>query len=128
MTAFFFLIPYFWFGNYWSLVQKCQRSSTRLLFYFWEKTRVAWLSSKANTNVSLNTCFQFLNNIIRISTHFFTYTYFKKIQTTLLEQYYQMDPIVIILRCGPLMPLYLPIELLFGCCQLAIAIGFVSAF
>ena len=24
----------------------------------------------------LNTCFQFLNNIIRIFTHFFTYTYF----------------------------------------------------
>ena len=32
---------------------------------------------------------RYLNNITRISIHFFTYTYFKKIQTTLLEQYYQ---------------------------------------
>ena len=37
----------------------------------------------------LNNSFQFLNNITRISTHFFTHTYFQKIQTTLLEQYYQ---------------------------------------
>jgi len=36
--------------------------------------------------MSLNTCFEFLNNIIRIFTHFFTYTYFQKIQTTLLKQ------------------------------------------
>ena len=33
----------------------------------------------------LNICFQFLNNIIRIFTHFFTYTYFQKIQITFLE-------------------------------------------
>ena len=37
----------------------------------------------------LNTCFQFLNNITRIFTHFFTYPYFQKIQTTLLKQHYQ---------------------------------------
>ena len=30
-----------------------------------------------------NNSFQCLNNIIRISTHFFTHTYFQKIQTTL---------------------------------------------
>ena len=40
----------------------------------------------------LNTCFQFLNNITCIFTHFFTYTYFQKIQITLLEQYYQTGP------------------------------------
>ena len=34
----------------------------------------------------LSNNFQFLNNITRISTHFFTHTYFLKIQTTLLEQ------------------------------------------
>ena len=38
----------------------------------------------------LNTCFQFLNNIVRIFTYFFIHTYFQKIQTTLLEQRYQM--------------------------------------
>ena len=37
----------------------------------------------------LNNDFQCLNNITRISTYFFTYTYFKKIQITLIEQYYQ---------------------------------------
>ena len=125
---FFFLFPIFGLVIIDLLFKNVKEARQGLLFYFWEKTRVAWLSSKPNTNVSLNTYFQFLNNIIHISTHFFTHTYFQKIQTTLLEQYYQMGPIVIILRCGPLMPLYLPIELLFGCCQLAIAIGFVSAF
>ena len=38
----------------------------------------------------LNTYFQFLNNIIRISTRFFIHTYFQKIQITILEQHYQM--------------------------------------
>ena len=42
--------------------------------------------------ICLNTCFQFLNNITCLSTHYFTHTYFQKIQTTLLEQYYQTDP------------------------------------
>ena len=37
----------------------------------------------------LNICFQFLNNITRISIYFFTHTYFQKIQTTLLKQHYQ---------------------------------------
>ena len=32
--SFFFLIPHFWFDNYRSLVQKCQRSSTRVAFLF----------------------------------------------------------------------------------------------
>ena len=41
----------------------------------------------------LNTCFQFLNNITCIFTYFFTYTYFQKIQTKLLKQYYQIAPI-----------------------------------
>ena len=36
--------------------------------------------------------FQFLNNIIRIFTYFFTYMYFQKIQTILLEQCYQTAP------------------------------------
>ena len=40
----------------------------------------------------LNNSFQFLNNITRIFTHFFTHTYFQKIQTTLLEIFYQMGP------------------------------------
>ena len=39
----------------------------------------------------LNNNFQFLNNIIHIFIHFFTYKYLKKIQITLLEQYYQTD-------------------------------------
>ena len=39
--------------------------------------------------VCLNTYFQFLNtNIIRIFIHCLTYTYFQKIQTMLLKQYY----------------------------------------
>ena len=40
----------------------------------------------------LSNSFQFLNNITRIFTHFFTHMYFKKIQTTLLEQRYQTSP------------------------------------
>ena len=32
--SFFFLIPHFWFDNYRSLVQKCQRSSTWVAFLF----------------------------------------------------------------------------------------------
>ena len=40
----------------------------------------------------LSNSFQFLNNITRIFTHFFIHTYFKKIQTTLLEQCYQASP------------------------------------
>ena len=39
---------------------------------------VVWL-------VSLNYSFQCLNNIIHIFTHFFTHTYFQKIQTALLN-------------------------------------------
>ena len=39
--------------------------------------------------ICLNICFQFLNNITRISIYFFTHTYFQKIQTTLLKQHYQ---------------------------------------
>ena len=68
-------------------------------FFFGEKTRVACLSLKPNTNVNLSV-------LQRIG-----------------------KSIVIILRCGPLlMPLFLPIELLFGCCQLAIAVRFASTF
>ena len=33
------------------------------------------------------------NNITRIFTYFFTHTYFQKIQTKLLEQYYQTAPL-----------------------------------
>ena len=36
--------------------------------------------------------FQFLNNITPIFIYFFTLAYFKRIQTTLLEQRYQMAP------------------------------------
>ena len=42
--------------------------------------------------VSLNNSFQYLNNITCIFTHFFTHTYFQKLQTTLLEQHYQTSP------------------------------------
>ena len=38
----------------------------------------------------LNNSFQFLNNIAYISIHFFTHTYFQKIQITLFKQHYQM--------------------------------------
>ena len=37
----------------------------------------------------LNICFQFLNNITCIFIYFFINIYFQKIQTILLEQYYQ---------------------------------------
>ena len=46
-----------------------------------EATGAVWYGSLSNT-------FQFLNNIARIFMHFFTHTYFQKIQTTLLEQRY----------------------------------------
>ena len=36
--------------------------------------------------------FQYLNNITHIFIHFFTHTYFQKIQITLLEQHYQTLP------------------------------------
>jgi len=49
--------------------------------YFKMPSQIFWYSS-------LTTCFQFLNNIIRIFAH----TYFQKIQTMLLEQHYQMAP------------------------------------
>ena len=39
--------------------------------------------------VSLNTCFQFLNNITHIFTHFFIYMYFKKNWKLLLKHTYQ---------------------------------------
>ena len=39
--------------------------------------------------VSSNFSFHILNNITHISTHFFTYTYIKNIQTTLLKLLYQ---------------------------------------
>ena len=45
------------------------------------KVRAVWYDS-------LTIHFQFLNNI----THFFTHTYFKKIQTSSLEQHYQTTP------------------------------------
>ena len=50
-----------------------------------QKLRAIWYGSLSNT-------FQFLNNITRIFTHFFTHTYFQKIQITLLEQRYQTAP------------------------------------
>ena len=39
--------------------------------------------------LSSNNNFHILNNITYISTHFFTYTYFKKLQTTILKLFYQ---------------------------------------
>ena len=39
----------------------------------------------------LSNTFQFLNNITCIFLYFLTYTYFQKIQITLLEQHYQMS-------------------------------------
>ena len=49
--------------------------------YFKMPSQIFWYSS-------LTTSFQFLNNIIRIFAHI----HFQKIQTTLLEQRYQMAP------------------------------------
>ena len=40
----------------------------------------------------LNTCFQFLNNITRISTHFFIHTYFQKKWKLLFKHTYQTYP------------------------------------
>ena len=48
------------------------------------------LQSQAVCYHCLNNNFQYLNNITRSFTHFFTQTYFQKIQITLLEQHYQM--------------------------------------
>ena len=39
----------------------------------------------------LNTCFQFSNNITRISTHFFTHMYFQKNWKLLFKHTYQTD-------------------------------------
>ena len=39
----------------------------------------------------LNNSFQYLNNITYIFTHFFTHTYFQKIQTMLLKQHYHSE-------------------------------------
>ena len=60
-------------------------------FPFWQKLMALgaiWYGILSNN-------FQFLNNIICISTHFFTHTYFQKIQIILLEQRYQTDPFLI---------------------------------
>ena len=43
--------------------------------------------------VSSNSHFHILNNITHISTHFFTHTYFKKLQTTILKLLYQTPPV-----------------------------------
>ena len=39
--------------------------------------------------INLNICFQFLNNITHISTHFFTHTYFQKNWKLLFKHTYQ---------------------------------------
>ena len=64
---------------------------TKILI-FYNILCIKWLDSLDNLQalravwyMYLNICFQFLNNIIRIFTHFFTYTYFQKIQITFLE-------------------------------------------
>ena len=48
---------------------------------------LAWLPHILfrSINFPLNNSFQYLNNITRIFTHFFTHMYFQKIQITLLE-------------------------------------------
>ena len=43
----------------------------------------------------LNNNFHRLNNITHIFTHFFIYTYFQKIQTTLLEPHYQTALLIV---------------------------------
>ena len=59
-----------------------------ILFKYWrEKKKKNYLGSV--WQCILNNSFQCLNNITRISTHFFTHTYFQKIQATLLERHYQ---------------------------------------
>ena len=42
-----------------------------------------------------NSHFQILNNVTHISTHFFTHTYFKKLQTIILKLLYQTPPIYV---------------------------------
>ena len=51
-----------------------------------EKTHIVRLGPVWYDSLTIH--FQFLNNI----THFFTHTYFKKIQTSSLEQHYQTTP------------------------------------
>ena len=46
----------------------------------------------------LNNGFQCLNNITLIFIHFFTHIYFQKIQTTLLEQHYQIGQRILFLK------------------------------
>ena len=41
---------------------------------------------------SLNTCFQFLNNITHVFIHFFTHTYFQKNWKLLFKYTYQTYP------------------------------------
>ena len=53
MTAFSFLFPIFGLIIIDLLFKNVKEARHGWLFYFWEKTRVAWLSSETNTNVSL---------------------------------------------------------------------------
>ena len=51
--SFFFLFPFFGLVIIDLLFKNVKEARQGWLFYFWEKRRVAWLSSKPNTNVSL---------------------------------------------------------------------------
>ena len=53
MTAFSFFFPIFGLVIINLLFKNVKEARQGWLFYFWEKRRVAWLSSKPNTNVSL---------------------------------------------------------------------------
>ena len=72
-----YLTPLYFTSHFTSLIPHVGTKGSNL--YKLELTlRTFWY-------MHLNNNFQFLNNIIRIFIHFFTHTYFQKIQITLLE-------------------------------------------
>ena len=57
-----------------------------------KKKESAWEQTFETTSYQQIHIFHFLNNITYIFIHFFTYIYFKKLQTTLLKLFYQIPP------------------------------------
>ena len=79
--------------RYFLSINQNQETSLYLFIYYFFSSIVKTTKDFGPVWQSiLNTYFQFLNNITCIFTHYFTHTYFKKIQIILLKLFYQMDP------------------------------------
>ena len=77
-----------WLG---SLESPCGSSFFFNKFFFFDSQIIGKVLGLHVWKTILNTHFQFLNNIIRIFIYFFTHTYFKKLQPTLLKLFYQTE-------------------------------------